>query len=34
MDRFMDIVSRELGVAYARLPIRQDSVILATAEAA
>jgi lipoyl(octanoyl) transferase len=34
MDRFMDIVSRELGVAYARLPVRQDSVILATAEAA
>ena len=29
MDRFMDIVSRELGVAYARLPVRQDSVILA-----
>ena len=29
MDRFMDIVSREFGVAYARLPVRQDSVILA-----
>ena len=24
MDRFMDIVSREIGVAYARLPVRQD----------
>ena len=34
MDRFMDIVSREFGVAYARLPVRQDSVILASAEAA
>jgi lipoyl(octanoyl) transferase len=34
MDRFMDIVSREFGVAYARLPVRQDSVILAAAEEA
>jgi lipoyl(octanoyl) transferase len=34
MDRFMDIVSREFGVAYARVPVRQDSVILASAEAA
>jgi lipoyl(octanoyl) transferase len=34
MDRFMDIVSREFGVAYARLPVRQDSVILARSEAA
>jgi lipoyl(octanoyl) transferase len=34
MDRFMDIVCRELGVAYARLPVRQDSIIFATAEAA
>jgi lipoyl(octanoyl) transferase len=34
MDRFMDIVSREVGVAYTRLPVRQDSVILAGAEAA
>ena len=29
MERFMDIVSRELGVAFARLPIRQDGVIRA-----
>jgi lipoyl(octanoyl) transferase len=34
MERFMDIVSRELGVAYARLPVRQDGVITASAEAA
>jgi lipoyl(octanoyl) transferase len=34
MERFMDIVSREFGVAYARLPVRQDSVILARSEAA
>jgi lipoyl(octanoyl) transferase len=34
MERFMDIVSRELGVAYARLPVRQDRVITARAEAA
>jgi lipoyl(octanoyl) transferase len=34
MERFMDIVSRELGVAYARLPIRQDEIITASAEAA
>jgi lipoyl(octanoyl) transferase len=34
MGRFMDIVSREVGVAYGRVPVRQDSVILAGAEAA
>jgi len=34
IERFMDIVSREFGVAYARLPVRQDSVILARSEAA
>jgi lipoyl(octanoyl) transferase len=34
MDRFMDIVSRELGVAYARLPVRQDGVITVSARAA
>jgi hypothetical protein len=34
MDRFMDIVSREFGVAYARLPVRQDDLILASAQAA
>jgi lipoyl(octanoyl) transferase len=34
MDRFMDIVSREVGVAYTRLPVRQDSVILAGEAAA
>jgi lipoyl(octanoyl) transferase len=34
MERFMDIVSREFGVAYARLPVHQDSVILAGEEAA
>jgi lipoyl(octanoyl) transferase len=34
MDRFMDIVSREFGVAFARLPVRQDSIIIASEEAA
>jgi lipoyl(octanoyl) transferase len=34
MERFMDIVSRELGVAYARLPVRQDGVITVSARAA
>ena len=34
MERFMDIVSREFGVAYARLPVRQDDVIVAGEEAA
>jgi lipoyl(octanoyl) transferase len=34
MDRFMDIVSREFGVAYGRVPVRQDGVIAAGAEAA
>jgi hypothetical protein len=34
MDRFMDIVSRELGVAFARLPVRQDDIIVASEEAA
>jgi lipoyl(octanoyl) transferase len=34
MERFMDIVSRELGVAYARLPVPQDSIIIASEEAA
>ena len=34
MDRFMDIVIREVGVAYTRVPVRQDGVILAGAEAA
>jgi lipoyl(octanoyl) transferase len=34
MDRFMDIVSREFGVSYARLPVRQDDLILASAQAA
>jgi lipoyl(octanoyl) transferase len=34
MERFMDIVSREFGVAYARLPVRQDGIIIASEEAA
>jgi lipoyl(octanoyl) transferase len=34
MDRFVDIVSRELGVAFARLPVRQDDIIVASEEAA
>jgi lipoyl(octanoyl) transferase len=34
MERFMDIVSRELGVAYGRVPIPQDSVIFASGKAA
>jgi lipoyl(octanoyl) transferase len=34
MERFMDIVSREFGVAYARLPVRQDDIIVAGEEAA
>jgi lipoyl(octanoyl) transferase len=34
MDRFMDIVSRELGVAFVRLPVQQDGIITASAEAA
>jgi lipoyl(octanoyl) transferase len=34
MDRFMDIVSREFGVAYGRVPVTQGDLILAGAEAA
>jgi lipoyl(octanoyl) transferase len=34
MERFMELVSRELGVAYARLPVRQDGVITVSARAA
>jgi lipoyl(octanoyl) transferase len=34
MDRFMDIVSREFGVAYTRLPVAQDGLIVASAKAA
>src|SRR5688572_17166872 len=34
MNRFMDIVSREFGVAYTRVPVRRDGVTLASAEAA
>ncbi len=29
MDRFMDIVSRELGVAYGRMPVREDDLMVA-----
>ena len=34
MERFMDIVSREFGVAYTRLPVPQDGLIVASAKAA
>jgi lipoyl(octanoyl) transferase len=34
MDRFMDIVSREFGVAFGRVPLRQDDLIFRDVEAA
>ena len=29
MERFMDIVEREIGVAYGRLPVREDDLLIA-----
>jgi lipoyl(octanoyl) transferase len=29
MDRFMDVVEREIGVAYGRLPVREDDLMVA-----
>jgi lipoyl(octanoyl) transferase len=29
MERFMDIVEREIGVAYGRLPVREDDLMVA-----
>jgi lipoyl(octanoyl) transferase len=29
MERFMDIVEREIGVAYGRLPVREDALLVA-----